>query len=45
MLEMTEEDWADQIEPYTEDLMAYKPDNKEFIQMLQGEGISIRNEG
>ncbi len=45
ILEMTEAEWADQIQPYTEDLMAYRPDNKEFIQMLQGEGISTRNEG
>lgn len=45
MLEMTEAEWADQIQPYTEDLMAYRPGNTAFIQMLQGEGIQTRNEG
>lgn len=45
MLEMTEAEWADQVQPYTEDLMAYRAGNKEFIQMLQGEGIPTREEG
>lgn len=45
ILEMTEAEWADQIQPYTEDLMAYRPGNSEFIQMLQDEGIPTRNEG
>lgn len=45
MLEMTEAEWADQIQPYTEDLMAYRPGNTAFIQMLQGEGVPTRNEG
>jgi hypothetical protein len=41
---MTDNEWAAEIRPYTEDLMAYRPDNKEFIQMLQDEGIQTRNE-
>ncbi len=45
MLEMSEAEWADQIQPYTEDLMAYRPRNTAFIQMLQDEGIPTRNEG
>jgi len=45
ILEMTEAEWADQIQPYTEELMAYRPGNSEFIQMLQDEGIPTRNEG
>ena len=45
ILEMSEAEWADQIQPYTEELMAYRPENSEFIQMLQDEGIPTRNEG
>lgn len=45
LLHMTDTQWASQIQPYTEDLMAYRPGNSEFIQMLQGEGIPTRNEG
>ena len=45
ILEMTEAEWADQIQPYTEELMVFRPENSEFIQMLQGEGIPTRNEG
>ena len=38
-------DWAAQIQPYNEELMAYRPGNIEFIQMLQGAGIPTRNGG
>ena len=44
LLEMTDVEWADQIQPYTEDLLVYRPGNSEFIQMLQSEGIRTRNE-
>ena len=44
MLEMSEAEWADQIQPYTEDLMAYRPGNTAFIQMLRSEGIPTKNE-
>lgn len=45
LLHMTDKEWATQIQPYTEDLMAYRPGNSEFIQMLQSKGIPTRNEG
>ena len=45
LLEMTDAEWAAQIQPYTEDLMAYLPGNSAFIQMLQSEGIPMTNEG
>ena len=45
ILEMTEAEWADQIQPYNEELMVFRPENSEFIQMLQGEGIPTQNEG
>ena len=45
LLHMTDTEWATQIQPYTEDLMAYRPGNSEFIQMLQSKGIPTRNEG
>ena len=45
LLRMTDLEWASQIQPYTEDLMAYRPGNCEFIQMLQSKGIPMRNEG
>ena len=44
LLVMPEADWASQIRPYTEDLMAYRPDNREFIQMLKNEGIQVTSE-
>jgi len=44
MLKMPEAEWADQIQPYTEDLMAYRPGNTAFIQMLRSEGIPTKNE-
>jgi surface carbohydrate biosynthesis protein len=45
LLDMTDVEWADQIEPYTEDLLVYRPENSEFILMLQSVGIRTRNEG
>lgn len=45
LLRMTDSEWAAQIQPYTEDLMTYRPGNSEFIQMLQSKGIPTRNEG
>jgi surface carbohydrate biosynthesis protein len=44
ILEMTEAEWAAQIQPYTDDLMAYRPGNTEFIQMLKDEGIQVTSE-
>jgi len=45
LLRMTDLEWAAQIQPYTDDLMAYQPGNSAFIQMLQSEGIPMTNEG
>ncbi len=45
LLGMTDAEWAHQIQPYTEDLMVYQPGNSAFIQMLQNEGIPLKNEG
>ena len=45
ILGMTDAEWAHQIQPYTEELMAYQPGNSAFIQMLRSEGIPIKNEG
>jgi surface carbohydrate biosynthesis protein len=45
LLRMTDTEWAAQIQPYTEEPMAYRPGNSEFIQMLQSKGIPTRNEG
>ena len=44
LLGMTDAEWAAQIQPYTDDLMAYQPGNSAFIQMLQSEGIPMTNE-
>ena len=44
LLGMTDAEWAAQIQPYTDDLMAYRPGNTEFIQMLKGEGIQVTSE-
>jgi surface carbohydrate biosynthesis protein len=44
LLHMTDTEWAAQIQPYTEELMAYRPGNSEFIQMLRSEGIPTKNE-
>jgi surface carbohydrate biosynthesis protein len=44
LLGMTDAEWAAQIQPYTDDLMAYRPGNTEFIQMLKNEGIQVTSE-
>jgi surface carbohydrate biosynthesis protein len=44
ILETTEAEWADQIQPYNEELMVFRPENSEFIQMLRSEGIPTKNE-
>ena len=41
---MTDTEWAQQIQPYTEELMAYRTGNYEFIQMLKSEGIRVTSE-
>jgi hypothetical protein len=41
---MTDTEWAAEIQPYTEDLMAYRPGNSEFIQMLKNAGIKATSE-
>jgi surface carbohydrate biosynthesis protein len=42
---MSDAQWANAISPYNDVLMAYQPGNSAFIQMLQSEGIPIKNEG
>ena len=42
---MSDTQWASTISPYNDVLMAYQPGNSAFIQMLQSEGIPIKNEG
>jgi surface carbohydrate biosynthesis protein len=44
LLGMTDAEWAAQIQPYTDELMAYRPGNTEFIQMLKDEGIQVTSE-
>ena len=44
LLGMTDAEWATQIQPYTEDLMAYRPGNNEFSQMLKDQGIQVTSE-
>jgi surface carbohydrate biosynthesis protein len=44
LLGMTDTEWAQQIQPYTEELMAYRTGNFEFIQMLKSEGIQVTSE-
>jgi surface carbohydrate biosynthesis protein len=44
LLGMSDAEWATQIQPYTEELMAYRPGNNEFIQMLKDEGIKTTSE-
>ena len=44
LLGMTNTEWAALIQPYTEDLMAFRPGNNEFIQMLKDQGIQINSE-
>jgi surface carbohydrate biosynthesis protein len=42
---MTDVQWASTISPYNDLLMAYQPGNSAFIQLLQSEGIPMKNEG
>jgi len=42
---MTHVQWASTISPYNDLLMAYQPGNSAFIQLLQSEGIPMKNEG
>lgn len=42
---MSDAQWASAISPYNELLMAYQPGNSAFIEMLQSEGIPMRDEG
>jgi surface carbohydrate biosynthesis protein len=44
LLGMTAAEWAAQVEPYTEVLMAFRPGNTEFIQMLKDKGIQVTSE-
>ena len=44
LLGMTDTEWAAQIQPYTDELMAFRPGNTEFIQMLKDEGIQVTSE-
>jgi surface carbohydrate biosynthesis protein len=44
LLSMTQEEWAAQIQPYTEDLTAYKPGNTVFIELLEKLGAPISSE-
>jgi surface carbohydrate biosynthesis protein len=44
LLNMSDAQWSTQIQPYTEGLMAYRPGNYEFIQMLKNEGIQVTSE-
>ena len=44
LLGMTNTEWAALIQPYTEELMAFRPGNNEFIQMLKDQGIQINSE-
>jgi surface carbohydrate biosynthesis protein len=44
LLGMTDAEWAAEIQPYTEDLMSYRPGNSEFIQMLKNAGIKATSE-
>jgi surface carbohydrate biosynthesis protein len=44
LLVMPDAEWAAEIQPYNEDLMAYRPGNSEFIQMLKSAGIKATSE-
>ena len=44
LLGMTDTEWAAQIQPYTDELMAFRPGNTEFIQMLKDKGIQETSE-
>lgn len=40
----SDSDWATIIRPYNEQMMAYQPDNHEFVRLLVNEGIPMRAE-
>ena len=44
LLGMADTEWAQQIQPYTEELMAYRTGNYEFIEMLKSESIQVTSE-
>jgi len=44
LLRMTDTEWAAQIQPYTEELMAYQPGNNEFVEILKNTGIQVTSE-
>jgi surface carbohydrate biosynthesis protein len=44
LLGMADTEWATQIQPYTDELMAFRPGNTEFIQMLKDKGIQVTSE-
>lgn len=44
LLVMTEEEWTAQIQPYTNEMMAYQPGNNEFIEILKKIGIQLTSE-
>ena len=40
----SDSDWATIIRPYNEQMMAYQPDNHEFVNLLLSAGVPIRDE-
>ncbi len=44
LMTVSNAEWSQEIEPYTEALMAYRPTNGEFIHMLEKEGIPVKSE-
>ena len=44
LLVMTEDEWTAQIQPYTDEMMAYRPGNQEFIEILRNTGIQLTSE-
>ena len=41
---LSDSDWATIIRPYNEQMMAYQPDNHEFVNLLVSEGVPLRDE-
>lgn len=41
---LSDSDWATIIRPYNEEMMAYQPDNHEFVRLLVSEGVPMRDE-
>jgi surface carbohydrate biosynthesis protein len=44
LLDLSASEWAAQIQPYTDELMAYRPGNTEFIEILKKSGIQVMSE-